>query len=208
MAELLGAHCAGKRLRKVGHQWRNSAARSEVPALRGPSGPRIHRWPGADWAAVLHEFSGPAICPRNAGIPGRLTSRAPALYARLLFHLAKHILVVVDGDAVNLAGNGRFDGLGSMRRADIAHLDRFVAHICVERYDILPRVGHSGTRQLRLKMRFAVGGVIDRNVKIVLRLAHAIYIFVEKPIHLVIAVSVHGWRHVLFDDGAKILGRS
>src|SRR5258708_16804404 len=55
-------------------------------------------------------------------------------------------------------------------------------------------------------MCLAVRGVVQRCVKVILRLAHSIDILVEEPVHFVVSIGIHGARHMLFHDGLEVLG--
>ena len=93
-----------------------------------------------------------------------------------------------------------------MRYAERSQADRFVTHVCIQRHRVLPRIRHARASQFSLDVGLAVGSSLDRSVEAVLRDPRAIYILVEEPVHLVVAVQIHAAGHVLFDDGFEVFG--
>ena len=83
----------------------------------------------------------------------------------------------------------------------------FVSHMPIEGDGIFPVVGNAGALHLGLEVSLAISGTFGSSMKTILRHAGAIDVLIKKPIHLVIAVEIHGARHVFFHYALEVFCR-
>src|SRR5260370_11118337 len=129
----------------------------------------------------------------------------PACSSSLLY-VSQHILVVVDGDAVDFYWQDEVERVAGVCGSKGPEADRLVAHVCVQRHGVLPCLRHARTSELSLDVGLAIGSSLDRRKETVLWDSRTADILVEEPIHLMIAVDIHTASHVLFHDGLEVLG--
>src|SRR5260370_15017973 len=111
----------------------------------------------------------------------------PACSSSLLY-VSQHILVVVDGDAVDFYGQDDVERVAGVCGGKGPEADRLVAYVCIQRYGVLPRLRHARTTELSLDLGLSIGSSFDRSMETVRCESRTVYILVEEPIHRVISV--------------------